>query len=289
MIIAVASGKGGTGKTMIATSLALALKEYENVQLLDCDVEEPNDHIFLKSDISLIETVGIAVPQINEKLCNHCGLCAKVCQFHALVVLPNDVLILPNLCHGCGACAYLCPKQAITEVERKIGALESFHEKKFHFVQGKLDTGEAMSPPVIRKVKKKIGRQGVTIIDAPPGTSCPVIESIKGSDFCILVTEPTPFGLNDLVLAVETVKTLNIPCGVIINRVGTGNVANTVNYCLKNQIPILMNIPLDIDIAREYSKGITLVEAFPQWKASFISLFEMIQEMIGERNRSHQR
>jgi MinD superfamily P-loop ATPase len=288
MIISVASGKGGTGKTLVATSLALSLKDREQVQLLDCDVEEPNDHIFLKPVIMRSETVNILVPQVNEDKCTYCGKCAQVCAYHSIAVFPQHVLIFPNLCHGCGACSYLCPEKAISEVGRRTGVVEWGHSNGVEFAHGKLNVGEAMPTPVIRKVKAQAHCDGIIIIDVSPGTSCPVVESIKDSDFCLLVTEPTPFGLNDLILAVETVKELEVPCGVVINRVGVGD-GKVEEYCLKEKIPVLLTIPLDSEIARLYSRGITLAEGMPQWKESFICLFDKIQEFVDERNSSFKR
>ena len=283
MIISVASGKGGTGKTLVATSLALSLKGKEKVQLLDCDVEEPNDHIFLKPVITGSEAVCIPIPEINEKKCTYCGKCAENCVYHALAVLPQRVLVFPNLCHGCGACSYLCPEKAISEVGREIGVVEWGHSDGVEFTHGKLNVGEAMPTPVIRRVKAKANRDRIVIIDVSPGTSCPVVESIKDSDFCLLVTEPTPFGLNDLILAVETVKELEVSCGVVINRAGVGD-RKVEEYCLREGIPVLLTIPLDTEIARLNSRGITLVEGMPQWKESFIGLFDRIREIMNARS-----
>ena len=283
MIISVASGKGGTGKTLVATSLALSLKDSEGVQLLDCDVEEPNDHIFIKPEITKSEVVCIPIPEINEEKCTYCGKCAEVCVYHAIAVFTQHVLVFPNLCHGCGACSYLCPEKVITEVGREIGIVERGHSDGMEFAHGKLNVGEAMPTPVIRRVKAKANRDGIVIIDVSPGTSCPVVESIKDSDFCLLVTEPTPFGLNDLILAVETVKELEISCGVVINRAGVGD-RKVEEYCLKEDIPVLLTIPLDTEIARLNSRGITLVEGMPQWKERFIGLFEWIREITNERS-----
>ena len=283
MIISVASGKGGTGKTLVATSLALSLKDRERVQLLDCDVEEPNDHIFLKPVITGSEAVCIPIPEVDEKKCTYCGKCAEVCVYHAIAVFAQHVLVFPNLCHGCGACSYLCPEKAITEVGREIGVVECGHSDGVEFAHGKLNVGEAMPTPVIRRVKAKANRDGIVIIDVSPGTSCPVVESIKDSDFCLLVTEPTPFGLNDLILAVETVKELEVPCGVVINRAGVGD-RKVEEYCLREDIPVLLTIPLDTEIARLNSRGITLVEGMPQWKESFIGLFDRIREIMNARS-----
>jgi len=288
MIISVASGKGGTGKTLVATSLAISLNDIHEVVILDCDVEEPNDHILLKPNLTGSEPVNIRVPVVDENKCNHCGKCARVCFYHAIAVLGEHVLTFPQLCHGCGACSYLCPEKAISEEPRQTGVVEWGHSGDMGFVRGILTVGEAMAPPVIRKVKEHASDRGVVIRDIPPGTSCPVVEAVKGSDFCILVTEPTPFGLNDLALAVEMVRKLDIPCGVVLNRVGVGDVG-VEEYCRKQNIPILLTIPLGTEIARLYSRGIALVDCMPQWKDRFHQLFDNIKEMVDERNRGAKR
>jgi len=288
MIISIASGKGGTGKTLVATSLALALKDNHKLRLLDGDVEEPNDHVFLKPAISGSEPVFIPVPRIDEARCTRCGKCAEVCAYNAIAVLGEHVLTFSELCHGCGACSYLCPEKAITEENRQTGVVEWGDADGIDFVQGKLTVGEAMAPPVIRQVKKHIDSEGIAIIDSPPGTSCPVVETIEGSDFCLLVTEPTPFGLNDLVLAVETVRQLGIACGVVLNRAGVGD-DRVEEYCRQENIPILLTIPLDTEIARLYSRGITLVEGMPEWQEKFVGLFAKIKEIVDARSRSLKR
>jgi len=288
MIISVASGKGGTGKTLVATSLALSLKDIYKVQLLDCDVEEPNGHIFMKPNITRSEAVSIPVPKVDEEKCTHCGKCAEVCAYHAIAVLGEYVLTFPELCHGCGACSYLCPEKAISEVPHEIGVIETGQADGVAFGHGKLNIGQAMAPPVVRKVKSLVDKDSVVIIDASPGTSCPVVEAIKDSDFCLLVTEPTPFGLNDLVLAVETVRQLRIPCGIVLNRAGVGD-GKTEEYCRKENIPILLTIPLDTNIASFYSRGVPLVEGMPDYKNSFIELYEKIGETVNERSSHPQR
>ena len=288
MIISVASGKGGTGKTLVATSLALSLKDREQVQLLDCDVEEPNDHVLLKPVFTRSEAVCIPVPKVDEGKCTYCGKCAEVCAYHAIAVFSKNVLVFPQLCHGCGACSYLCPEKAMTEEMREIGVVESGHADGIAFAHGKLNVGEAMATPVIRKVKEQTNREDVVIADVPPGTSCPVVESVKGSDFCILVTEPTPFGLHDLALAAETVREFKIPCGIVLNRAGIGD-SGVEEFCHKENLPILLTIPLDMEIASNYSRGVTLVQGMPQWKEGFLRLFERIQEIAGERSHSLKR
>jgi MinD superfamily P-loop ATPase len=281
MIVSVASGKGGTGKTTVAVSLALSIG---NAQFLDCDVEEPNAHIFLKPVIKEQKKAYIPVPEIDESKCNYCGKCAKVCVYHAIAVLPSsdgkkgNTLIFPHLCHGCGACSALCPQNAIKEVNREIGVVEFGNCAKLEFVHGKLNIGEAMSPPLIRQVKEHINPKKTVIIDAPPGTSCPVVTSVKGSDFCVLVTEPTPFGLNDLILAVEVLRKLKIPFGVVINRSDLGN-NKTEKYCKQENVPVLIKIPFKKEIAMAYSKGEPIVKAFPEYKEEFTVLYKRIAEL----------
>ncbi len=279
MIISVASGKGGTGKTLVATSLALSLSKNSKVQLIDCDVEEPNAHIFLKPTFTQQEIVSIPVPKIDEGRCTYCGKCAEICAYNAIAVFQKKVLVFPELCHGCGACTYLCPEHAISEEGRGLGVVETGNSNGIKFTQGKLSIGEMMAPPIIRRAKECVDPERVAIVDVPPGTSCPVVEAIKGSDFCLLVTEPTPFGLNDLVLAVGVVRKLNIPCAIVINRAGVGD-KKVEEYCLSESIPILLTIPLDTRIASLYSKGITLAEGMPEWQESFLDLFDKIKGLL---------
>jgi MinD superfamily P-loop ATPase len=251
------------------------------VQLLDCDVEEPNDHIFLKPVITQKEAVCIQVPKIDEEKCTHCGQCAEVCAYNAIAVLPDRVMVFPELCHGCGACSYLCPEKAISEEGREMGVVEQGQANGIDFVQGRLNVGEAMATPVIRQVKERANSDGLVIIDVPPGTSCPVVEAVKGSHFCLLVTEPTPFGFNDLVLAVETVRELNIPLAVVLNRAG-GEYNKVEEYCRKENIPVLLTIPLDTKIARLYSRGITLAEGMPETREIFRRLWDEIRKKVDE-------
>jgi MinD superfamily P-loop ATPase len=232
--------------------------------------------------------VSIPVPEIDKEKCNFCGKCAEVCAYKAIAVWGKQVMTFAQLCHGCGACIYLCPQKAIREQPRPTGIIESGQTDGIEFIQGKLNIGEAMSPPVIRQVKSYASDKGITIIDSPPGTSCPVITAVKNSDFCLLVTEPTPFGLNDLTLAVEVVRELKIPCGVVINR-NIGSEEKVEQYCQEEGIPVLLKIPLDTEIARFYSRGVTLVKGLPQWEDSFQKLYQKIQEIVNERSRSVKR
>jgi len=279
MIVSVASGKGGTGKTLVATSLALSLSDNYKVQLLDCDVEEPNANILLHLAVNQSQPVYIPIPKVDETKCTYCGKCAEVCAYNAVAVLKEKVLVFPELCHGCGACSYLCPESAITEEGREMGVVERGDSGNLELIQGKLNVGEAMAPPVIREVKKYIDPANIVIIDVPPGTSCPVVEVVKGSEFCLLVTEPTPFGLNDLSLAVEVVRKLGISCGVVINRGGIGG-EEVERYCHREGIPILLRIPLDRNIAMLYSQGIPLIEGVPRWCEEFLRLFQDIKDII---------
>jgi MinD superfamily P-loop ATPase len=281
MIVSIASGKGGTGKTTIATNLALFLsgKKSQEIQFLDCDVEEPNAYIFLAPKIETSQTVSLPVPDVDQRKCNFCGECAKVCAYNAIVVLKDKVLTFPELCHGCGGCSLLCPERAISEREREIGVLEEGKAGSIEFIQGRLKIGEPMATPLIRAAKKAINQQGVVIIDVPPGTSCPVIESIHGSDFCLLVTEPTPFGLHDLKLAVELVKELKIKHGVVVNRAGMGN-DDVKNYCKKEGVPMLAQIPFDREVAVQYSRGIPMWRAGERFRETFRQLWKSIENQV---------
>ncbi len=277
MIIAVASGKGGTGKTTVATSLALAASDSGRyVQLLDCDVEEPNCHIFMRPKIATKTPVGVPVPQVDAEKCTSCGKCGDICQYSAIVSLKTKPLVFPELCHGCGGCLLVCEAGAITEVEREVGIVEQGRSGEVGFAHGVLRVGEAMSPPLIRALKRLIVRNELTIIDAPPGTSCPVIEAVKGADFVVLVTEPTPFGLNDLKLAVAMVRELGLAFGVVINRAGIGD-GRVRDYCDADGIEILVEIPDDRKIAEAYSQGRTIKESMPVYGTLFDELLERIE------------
>jgi MinD superfamily P-loop ATPase len=276
MIISIASGKGGTGKTTVATNLALSVKS--DGQLLDCDVEEPNAHLFIRPVIEEAIRVTTPVPEVDEDKCTLCGKCSEICQFKAIVVIGQIVLSFHELCHSCGGCVEVCPEKAISETGRELGVIERGRKNGLEFVHGRLRIGEAMSPPMIRKVRSFTLPNKLTIIDAPPGTSCPVIASMKDADFVLLVTEPTPFGLHDLKLAVGAVNILNIPCGLVINRSDIGD--NKVReYANAVGLPILMEIPFDRKIAEAYSRGELLVDIMPEWKERFLSLCHRIEEL----------
>jgi len=276
MIVSVASGKGGTGKTSVAVNMAISVG---NVQLLDCDVEEPNAHLLLQPDILRTEPVYVLVPHINEELCLHCGECAKFCQYNALFASPEKILFFPELCHGCGGCALACPVQAITEEKRRLGTLKFGAAGTVKLVYGELDVGEPMAVPLIKAVKKQIEDKRNVIIDAPVGTSCPVIETVRETDFCVLVTEPTPFGLHDLKIAVQVLRKLGVPFGVVVNRAGIGD-KKVYQYCIDENITVLLEIPYKRKIAELYSKGVPFSLEMPEWKEKFQTLFSEIQRLV---------
>jgi MinD superfamily P-loop ATPase len=299
MIITVASGKGGTGKTTVATSLALSLgaaaangmpaangTPADRILFLDCDVEEPNAALFLRPALNQPEEVGILIPRVDYGRCTFCGRCAEVCVWHAIAVVGKKVLIFPELCHGCGSCTLNCPEGAIDEVLHVMGTLESGQAGPITFGHGTLDVGQAMSVPIIRQLKERhIGNSGheVAILDASPGTSCPVVESMRGADFVLLVTEPTPFGLHDLRLAVQVARDeLGLPVGVVVNRDGVGD-SGVDDYCAEEGIPILMRIPLDRRIAEAISSGRALVEALPEYRPQFEALYERIEHEVASQ------
>ena len=284
-IIAIASGKGGTGKTTVAVNMAAVLSRASiSVRLMDCDVEEPNAHIFLQPIMTSRESAFVPVPVVDEEKCDGCGRCGEACRFSAIVALGAKAITFPALCHSCGGCIMACPKKAITESSREIGLIEKGTSQGIEFIHGYLKIGEAMSPPLIRAVKKQAACDGVTIIDAPPGTSCPVIQAIRGSDYVILVTEPTPFGLHDLNLAVETVRQLGIPCGVVVNRVGIGD-ARTHDYCNLRDIRIIGEIPDDRRAAEAYSRGELLIDALPHLKEKFWGIFSRAADGARQKKR----
>lgn len=250
-----------------------------DVQLIDCDVEDPNCHLFLEAEPERAAFVTLDIPEIDKDKCTFCGKCARFCQYNALATLPEDLLFFPELCHGCGGCALVCPEGAITETQRPIGEIKHAETQHIDFWTGLLNIGEPMATPIIRVLKSKINHSATTILDSPPGTACPVIETLNGADYAILVTEPTPFGLHDLKLAVEVVRALDLPFGVIVNRQGVGD-DRVQEYCGKSGIEILMEIPQSQDIARLYSKGIPFTIEMSEWKDRFEELFKKIREAV---------
>lgn len=278
MIVSIASGKGGTGKTTVAVNMALSLP---GTQLLDCDVEEPNAHLLLHPKVKETTSVYVRVPVIDKEKCNYCGECSEFCQFNALFVANQKILFFPELCHGCGGCTLVCPRSAIKEEQRKIGVIKKGAADGVDMVYGELKVGEPMATPVIAAVKKQTQTEGTVIIDSPPGTSCPVIESVYNSDYCILVTEPTPFGLYDLKIAVEVLERLGIPLGVIVNRAGMGD-RKVYEFCRAKEIPILLEISYDRKIAELYSSGIPFALKMPTWKTTFQQLLDEIKERAAQ-------
>ncbi|MBA3011401.1 MAG: ATP-binding protein [Proteobacteria bacterium] len=289
MIISIASGKGGTGKTTVATNLSCCIPE--PTTLLDCDVEEPNSHLFLTPNFTGRENVIAPIPEVDDAKCTYCKRCMDICRFGAIAVVAKKVLTFPELCHSCGGCMAICPEDAIREKDRVLGIIETGfvhpktdNGKKIQFAHGLMDIGQVMAPPIIRQVRTHADPKGVTIIDAPPGTSCPVIAAMKGADFVLLVTEPTPFGLHDLTLAVETVKILDIPHGLVINRAGMGN-DDVKAYARKEKIPVLMEIPFDRKIAAAYSKGELIISCLPEYKEKFLRLYDDIKTLVAQRRQ----
>jgi len=279
MKIAIASGKGGTGKTTIATNLAYAAAEQGRLAVyLDCDVEEPNGHIFLKPTVDEERPITRPVPQVDASLCNGCGACGQACQFSAIVCIGDKPLLFPKLCHSCGGCVRACPTGALSEVPREIGTLRIGRSGQLGFIEGRLNVGEAMSPPAIRAVKAAAPVADLTIIDAPPGTSCPVIESVRGCDMVLLVTEPTPFGLNDLGLAVEMVSAMKLPMRVVINRAGRDG--KTREFCDRNGIRILAEIPDVRSVAEAYSRGALIAELSPTYREGMECLLDALGQGV---------
>lgn len=278
MIIAVASGKGGTGKTTITSNLALSLEQ--EVYLVDCDVEEPNLNLFLQGEKIAEETAYALIPELKEELCSKCGVCADICEFNAIACANTFPLVFAELCHSCAGCIKLCPNQALKESKYPIGQINTYIKDKITLIEGKLNIGHPLAPPLIKKLKKKIPKQKTVIIDAPPGTSCPVVASLKGVDFALLVTEPTPFGLHDLDLALKTVKELKIPSAVIINKSSSQDNIIT-DYCKNVGVDVILKIPDNINIAKTYSKGKPFIEEFPVFKDKLKSVIKNIENRLG--------
>jgi len=276
--IAIASGKGGTGKTSVAVNLALSLGK---VQVIDCDVEEPNVHILLRPKIGETFPVELLVPKILEERCDYCGECAKFCQFNALFVAGETAMVFPELCHSCGGCTIVCPRDAIVEEPRQIGIIIKSKAGDIDLVYGEINVGEALAVPIIAAVKDHIDEKRMVILDSAPGSACPLVETVHGVDFCLLVTEPTPFGLHDLKVAVEVVQILDIPMGVLVNFAGIGD-RGVYDFCEEQGIPIMMEIPFDRKIAELYSRGVPFVEAMPEWRQKFIDLVGQIGEEVAK-------
>ncbi len=277
--IAIASGKGGTGKTAVAVHLAAWLAgRGEAVQYLDCDVEEPNGHLFLKPVIETAEPAAIPVPVVDNDRCTACGKCAAACEFNAVAMLKKP-MVFTELCHGCGACTLVCPVEAIREEPRGIGTVETGQAGPIRFAQGRLNVGEPMSPPLIRAVKNRRAPAAIALFDSPPGTSCPVIAAVRAADFIVLVTEPSPFGLHDLTLAVETFRPTGLPFGVVVNRADPADV-RVQDFCRQQEIPVLAELPDDRRVAETYARGELLFDRLPEWRDRMAELWARIEERL---------
>ncbi len=283
MKIAIASGKGGTGKSTIALNLAYILTQEDNITLLDCDVEEPNCYLFLKPEFADNKKVYRNIPEFSNEKCTGCGKCVQLCQFNCLALVKNKIICFPELCHDCGGCKLICPTNAVTESKQEVGAVEYAQINNLNFVHGKLRISEAMSPPLIKEVKNyanNFKNAKLQIIDCPPGTSCPVIAATEDADYALMVTEPTPFGLNDLKLAVDMVKELNIPFSIVINRSTKENDHIIETYAKQNNIKIAAKIPDSMKAAQVYSKGELIVKEMPEFEQYFEPITLLIKDLV---------
>jgi len=283
MIITIASGKGGTGKTTVSVNLAACAKD-DDAEVFDCDVEEPNAHLFLKPLQLASEEISAMVPEIDREKCTLCGECETICQFSAIAIVAEKIMTFPEMCHSCRGCAMVCPENAVTESSRLLGMLKQGRSREgIKLTWGELRVGEAMSPPLIEQVKGRINRDKINFVDAPPGTSCPAIEAMRDSDYALLVAEPTPFGLNDLALTVEALKKLTVPFGIVINR--ADDTASVVDaYAEKENIEVLERFPFSREAAAVSSKGLLLSEEIPRMKTLFNDLYAKVKQRAEQKN-----
>ena len=278
--IAIASGKGGTGKTLVSTNLAkIAANLDSDVVYVDCDVEEPNGHLFLRGVVEQTRPVLKPIPVIDPHFCDKCGICSDFCQFNALATLPNQTIVFPELCHSCGGCRLVCPMRAIQEIDHTIGVVRERRVGTLSTIDGLVNIGVSSVTTVIRAVKDSIPSDAFALLDAPPGTACPVVETLEGCSFALLVAEPTPFGLHDFTLAVELLRELQLPFAAVVNRVGLGD-RRMHDFCRNEGIEILLELPDDRRIAEMYSRGKLLVDEEPEYRQLFEVLYRRLQERV---------
>lgn len=285
MILTVASGKGGTGKTTVSVNLAvLASRNNRNVHFCDCDVEEPNAHLFLLPELEEKKQITLPLPIVDQDLCSHCGKCAEICEYNAIISLPKKTIVFEDLCHACSGCWLVCPEKAIAQGERIIGDTETGYTGELQFTHGRLRIGETQVPPLVEAVTATADKAKLVIRDAPPGVTCPAVATLHGSDFVLLVTEPTPFGLSDLKVTVELVRDLELPCAVLVNRDGSGD--DRVNeYCREEGLHLLPGLPFRRDVAESISRGELIIDTIPEMKIAFQKLLNELLSLAGEATK----
>jgi len=283
MNIAVASGKGGTGKTFLSTNLFNVLrKSFKDVAYYDCDVEEPNGHLFIKPEKTVEEVINVEIPEVDSSKCIKCGKCEEICQYNAITIIAGKPYVFEDLCHSCNGCNLVCPVSAISNIKYRVGTVKSGELANAKFYSGCLDVGKVLTIPIIKRLNRYFHENSdyINIIDAPPGTSCPVVASVNSVDYVVLVTEPTKFGLNDLNLIVKMLKNFNVPYSVVLNRSGLGKNSLIEDFCQKENIPLDLKIPFSREISTVYSSGGLFSDYSEDFQKDLLNLFETIKERL---------